>query len=529
MTADTHTRGPQCDIWNVTAAWLRGHLDGRRPGHEAEMNMLLPHGKALQDVVNVHYLATNTTMNSSTYGFLPSKGFTVPIALVSASVPFLMCFLRRPRALFIWLKSLRFFRDIETEERLLDLKKKWEDEERKRITLEDKLKKLELEQQVSAQEKSTLKTEIVRLTAALKKTSKEADEIQVRLRQEQVEREKVQQERSKLQDAHQKLQQDLSSYQQQLMMRETEKKALRNELQALQAKFNDQTTLLSDRTRELTGKADVLSGAEVIRLVDELNQEIMQTAAFISDSFDFARKPEHRDEIKEASARTSELIGPAMTSLLGTVQHGEDPLLIQIALQAATVEFSRWIIMTWDFDGLQAEQPLAEIYNDVRETESQAVSGRWRALTRSHAQKVALQESDVHSTMVAHISDTLVVVMIAAGCTKNYEDAYREFTMKFGERVSNIVRMAARLNRAMGEEVTSADLWPTHSAAGEKFDTETMKDFDEGSGAQSGVVLCTTALGLQSAEYKAVTLAKPKVALEAIADGMEREAELSGD
>ncbi|KAG0704037.1 hypothetical protein DFH29DRAFT_849421 [Suillus ampliporus] len=399
------------------------------------------------------------------------------------------------------------------------------------------MKKLELEQQVSAQE-------IVLLTTALKKARGEANEIQVRLRGEQAEREKVQQERSKLQDANQKLQQDLSSSQQQLQIRETQNGALRDELQALQAMFDVQTTLLSDCTLKVhgeqafAGKADALSGGEVVRLVDELNQEILQTTAFISDSFDFARKPEHRDEIKEASARTSELIGPAVTSLLGTVQHGEDPILIQIALQAATVEFSRWIIMTWDFDGLQAEQPLAEIYNDVRETESQAVSGRWRALTRSHAQKVALQESDVHSTMVAHINDTLVVVMITAGCTKNYEDAYREFTMKFGERVSNIVRMAARLNRAMGEEVTSADLWPTHIAAGEKFDTESMKDFDEGSGAQSGVVLCTIALGLQrsekvghgeSAMYKTMTLVKPKVALEAIAEGMEREAELSGD
>ncbi|KAJ8585542.1 hypothetical protein M405DRAFT_745109 [Rhizopogon salebrosus TDB-379] len=451
---------------------------------------------------------------------------------------------RRPREFFASLFG-RLFHDIKAEERLLELKKKYEEEERKRASVEDKLKKLELEQQGSAQEKDELKTEISRLTSALKKTSKEADDTQVKLRQEQSEKGIVQQERSKLQDTYQKLQKDLSSYQlqlssyqQQLLVRENEKKVLRNEKLALQAKFDDQTTLLNDRTRELQGaqaflsKADTLSGAEVIRLVDELNQEIMQTAAFISDSFDFVRKPEHLDEMKEASARTSELIGPTMTSLLGAVQHGEDPLLIQVALQAATVEFSRWIIMTWDFDGLQAEQPLAEIYNDVRDTESQAVSGRWRALTRSHAQKLALQEADVHSTMVAHISDTLVIVMIAAGCTKNYEETYREFTMKFGERVSNIVRMAARLNRAMGEEVTSADLWPTHAAAGEKFETESMKDFDEGSGAQSGVVLCTTALGLQrsekvgngeGAEYKTMTLAKPRVALEAIADGMERE------
>jgi predicted nucleic acid-binding Zn-ribbon protein len=341
--------------------------------------MLLPHGKAQPfKMVNIRYLATNTTMNSSTYGFLPSKFFTVPIAL---SAPVLMCFcFRRPRAFFNWLK-LRFFHDIKAEERFLELKKKCEDEERRRASVEDKLKKLELEQQGSAQEKGQLKTEIVRLTAALKKASTEADETQVKLRQEQAERANVQQERSKLQDTFQKLQKELSayqlqlsSYQQQLLVRENEKKTLRNELLALQTKFNDQTTLLNDRTRELQGaqaflsKADTLSGAEVIRLVDELNQEIMQTAAFISDSFDFARKPEHADEIKEASSRTSELIGPTMTTLLGTVQHGDDPLLIQVALQAATVEFSRWIIMSWDFDGLQAEQPLAEIYGDVRET-----------------------------------------------------------------------------------------------------------------------------------------------------------------
>jgi len=341
------------------------------------MNMLLPHGEAepFKMMVNIRYLATSTTMNSITYWFLPSKLVALPIAL---SAPLAFMWFRIPPAFFIRLKSLRPFRDIKGEERLFELKNKCEEEERKRISVEDKLKKVE---EASAQEKDQLETEISRLKTTLTRTSKEADETQVKLRQEQAERKIVQQERSKLQETYQKLQKDLSSYelqltsyQQQLLVRENEKKTARNELLALQAKFNDQSTLLNDRTRELQGaqaflsKADTLSGAEVIRLVEELNQEIMQTAAFISDSFDFVRKPEHVDEMKEASARTSELIGTTMTSLLGTVQHGEDPLLIQVALQAATVEFSRWIIMTWDFDGLQAEQPLAEIYNDVRET-----------------------------------------------------------------------------------------------------------------------------------------------------------------
>ncbi|KAF8557818.1 hypothetical protein OG21DRAFT_1504782 [Imleria badia] len=65
--------------------------------------------------------------------------------------------------------------------------------------------------------------------------------------------------------------------------------------------------------------------------------------------------------------------------------------------------------------------------------------------------------------MVAHISDTLVIILVAAGCTKSHEETYRIFTQKFGERISNIVKMSSRLNKAMGEEVASADLWPTNA------------------------------------------------------------------
>lgn len=135
--------------------------------------------------------------------------------------------------------------------------------------------------------------------------------------------------------------------------------------------------------------------------------------------------------------------------------------------------------------------------------------------------------------MVTHISDTLVVIMVAAGCTKSYEDAYKEFTQKFGERVSNVVNMAVRLNKAMGEEVTSADLWPTHASTGDAFDGTTMENFEGQESDQEGrLILCTTALGLfrseklnvgDKVEFKDGTLLKTKVALASVADGLERE------
>ena len=141
-------------------------------------------------------------------------------------------------------------------------------------------------------------------------------------------------------------------------------------------------------------------------------------------------------------------------------------------------------------------------------------------------------QDDLHSTIVTHLSDTLVVIMVAAGCTKSYDDIYRQFTQRFGERVSNVVKMALRLNRVMGEEVLSVDLWPINTTAGDKFDRAKMEDFEGQDDHQAGkLVLCTTALGLHRSEkitgdsihFKDAILKKPKVALESIANSLEWE------
>ncbi|KAF9222353.1 hypothetical protein BS17DRAFT_783588 [Gyrodon lividus] len=473
-------------------------------------------------------------MNLSTFAFTPSKYWVVPIAF--AGLPWILLRFMPPP---LFSGARRYLKG------LIGGGKSEEEEERERAQ-EEGVKKLEEKIKVSTEENRKQKEEIAHLKSSHQKAVDETTKLQQSLRREKEDKASLQQslrreedEKAKTLSTNQRLTAEASALKRQLDSKDIDLKNLRNEAQHSRTEHNALTTLLDARTRELKGaqafltKADTLSGAEVIALVEAINSEIMQTSAFISDSFDFARQHAHADEMKEASTRISELMGPTMTHLLSTVQHGEDPLLVQIALQGATVEFSRWIIMTWDYDGLQAEQPLAEIYNDIRETETQAVGGRWRALTRAHAQKMAMQEADLHATMVSHISDTLVVILVAAGCTKNYEEAYRHFTQKFGERISNIVKMASRLNKAMGEEVTSADLWPTHATTGEKFDGVTLEDFEGQDGNQDGkTVLCTTALGLQrsekvaqgdTVEFKTATLLKPKVALDSVAEGLERE------
>ena len=167
-----------------------------------------------------------------------------------------------------------------------------------------------------------------------------------------------------------------------LDVREAEVEATRAERDRLQSELNGVTALLETRTLELKSAqvflttADGLSGTEVMALVDGLNHEIMQTCALISDSFDFARKPEHAAEIKAAYVEISKFMAPTMMHLLSTVQHREDPLLVQIALQSAMIEYSRWCITTWDYGQLGVGDALTTIYSKMVETKGKFAHNR---------------------------------------------------------------------------------------------------------------------------------------------------------
>lgn len=254
------------------------------------------------------------------------------------------------------------------------------EEERERAQAE-RIRKLEEAIQDAAEENKKLQGQVTQLKASHQTALNESTAFSQSLEQEKKDKAATQRSLRREEDEKrralsqiERLTTELGGLRRQLGGKDVELRNLRNELQHAQTKHDELTTLLEARTRELKGaqvfltKADALSGAEVISLVDALNVEILQTCAFISDSFDFTRQLADPEEIKEASSKITDLMGSTLTHLLNTVLHTEDPLLVQIALQAATVEFSRWIIMTWDFDGLQAEQPLAEIYSDIRET-----------------------------------------------------------------------------------------------------------------------------------------------------------------
>lgn len=97
-----------------------------------------------------------------------------------------------------------------------------------------------------------------------------------------------------------------------------------------------------------------------------------------------------------------------------------------------------------------------------------------------------------------------------------------------GEKIMAVVEIALRLNRMLGEEITTADIETTWVHSQESFDSMWMEDDYgdwRGNGHGAVRVLCTTDLGLRRLVkaknengWEDTVLLKPKVALEEVGD-----------
>ncbi|RDB20679.1 hypothetical protein Hypma_012266 [Hypsizygus marmoreus] len=319
---------------------------------------------------------------------------------------------------------------------------------------------------------------------------------------------------------------------------------LRHETLQVKEEYARTLKLLEARTQELKGaeafltKADVLSGAEVLSMLNTLNSEVYQTAALVAESFQFRPKRtgadegqgdraegegEETEEMAEVYASTTDILGPRMMELLKSSEHHDDPTLIQIAFQAGMSAYSNWIISSWYFEDPDDERLLDEIYGRVREAEEQAVSGRWRALTRAHVQQL---NSNHEPDLAMYFIDAFVNILLTAGVTDTRSELQEAIASRFADRVGVVVKSAQRLRKAIGEEVTSCDFEVIYIAHDSPFDPPRMDDslagaFEERRG-EAEPVLCTTDLGLgrlvraagRVGEWEQNVLLRPKIALE---------------
>jgi chromosome segregation ATPase len=136
--------------------------------------------------------------------------------------------------------------------------------------------------------------------------------------------------------------------------------------------------LLQTRTKELTGaqtfltREDAFSGEDAIATVEALNNEMLQAAAYIADSYESDKvkdaESSESDELREACARANDILGENTIELLGSVFHEDDPLVLEIALQSTIASFCSSFIGAWQMEDPQKDKFIAELYEGIRET-----------------------------------------------------------------------------------------------------------------------------------------------------------------
>ncbi|KAI0300956.1 hypothetical protein BC826DRAFT_1183607 [Russula brevipes] len=128
-------------------------------------------------------------------------------------------------------------------------------------------------------------------------------------------------------------------------------------------------------------KTDDYSGQQIVQALHDLNSEILQLAAAVSDEFPLTRrspglwKESHCEFVRQA-------IGDGMLALLRDGDHEDDPTVVQLAVQAWEVWCCRQVL-----DAFCAGAPpevdrfLSDVFREMQSSEPQATTSRWRTLT----------------------------------------------------------------------------------------------------------------------------------------------------
>ena len=136
------------------------------------------------------------------------------------------------------------------------------------------------------------------------------------------------------------------------------------------------TALLDARTAELDAaevflvKADDFADSEILAIVEQLNGKIFQTSASIATSLRFSYMNANHHEVEDqlfSSLGRSAQLGEPLLSALRSVNHTEDPFLVQTALQACMSVYALWLANAWDLDSRDPHHLLHDIYSRMKE------------------------------------------------------------------------------------------------------------------------------------------------------------------
>ncbi|KAF5316900.1 hypothetical protein D9611_003552 [Ephemerocybe angulata] len=242
-------------------------------------------------------------------------------------------------------------------------------------------------------------------------------------------------------------------------------------------------------------KADSYAGAEIIRMVETLNSEILQCAAFVAEAImaaDSKSKEEDR-VIEKCRRRTADRVGARlMEAMKRNVETGEkDPLPLQLALQHTLLVWSCYIVQAFTPENKELNGQLSGIWSKIAMREEPAVAGKWRAIMASQLRGP--------TTMYRAIYDDCRYIMVAGGWSSRASHS-ATLSANVQARLMAVESSIMKLKEAVIEGVTSTEVVPCICNVGQAYDPDQMDsaypDHTDQDFVQKPIV-CTTDLGVK--------------------------------
>jgi len=252
-------------------------------------------------------------------------------------------------------------------------------------------------------------------------------------------------------------------------------------------------------------------------VVNTLNDEIFQASASLGDALIHHKHGLTLEEMEAAFAGVCRTVGDSLANALLNEAKKREPevnsLLVQVILEMILVHFCSSKIESWFPDTVETSDFLTSMYSEIRRTEEQAVSGRWRALTRAQIRPTS---ATWKAEFMTNFNNVLTV--------SEWDIKRREDFIAFDQKLAAIFKAAEDLRLALGEKVTSIDVEVNVVRPNHPFDYRWMQDeygdVRQGNTKRSNeAVAGTTGIGLKkvipspSGEERFDNILSPKVVL----------------
>ncbi|OBZ72248.1 hypothetical protein A0H81_07927 [Grifola frondosa] len=272
-------------------------------------------------------------------------------------------------------------------------------------------------------------------------------------------------------------------------------------------------------------KTDSWSGAQIIQAVEDLNAEISHFAASATESCVFAKRTispkmllQNMADPGRQEQQSTPWLGPALCYVLATRDHTQDPILVQLALQAsiATCCARSLSLFCVGFPS-KLDALLCRVLAQMHSSEPQATSSRWRALTHRSIRVLypGLEEyaiSELVTTMLRW--STAVFTLSGSSPAADLARPPSPGLSSLRTQMRRIAEAVYKLARVTREEILSTSFEVVLVEGGEPFEegqmTNKMREgepvpgdnHEKVSGGEAGSVLCTTELGLRCVTRK---------------------------